>query len=393
MSKLQNFSALRVLAALAIILAAAGGAAALWPRPVGPAQASVVGLAAQGSTAGFARADGPRELTFPRDHGPHPDFQTEWWYYTGNLQAADGRRFGFQLTFFRRAALSPGERQARASAWAVEQVYLAHFTVTDAAAGRFWAFERLERGAAGLAGAELNGGLRVWLHDWSVEQTGADRYRLRALQEGVAVDLELLDRKGPVLHGERGYSRKGPEAGNASYYYSQTRLETSGTVQVGGQSFSVTGLSWMDREFSTSALSQGQVGWNWFALQLDDGSEIMMYTIRRKDGSPDPFSSGTWIDPQGVPHPLKLEDYQITEESTWTSPHSGGKYPAGWRVSVPSLNLSLQVEPLLADQELNLSYSYWEGAVRVTGTRDGGPVAGYGYVELTGYARSMEGGL
>ena len=388
-----RFPITRAMWTVLLFLVVVGAAWMAWPRPAGQTQASVVGLAAQESMEGFVRADGPRELVFPRDHGPHPDFQTEWWYYTGNLQTQDGRRFGFQLTFFRRAALPPADRVARASAWAVEQIYLAHFTLTDVSGGTFRAFERLERGAAGLAGAQIEPGFRVWLHDWSVEQTAPDRYHLRARQQGVVLDLELVDLKGPVLQGQDGYSRKGPEAGNASYYYSQPRLETHGTIALEGVSYPVSGFSWMDREFSTSALSQGQVGWNWFALQLDDGSEVMLYTIRRADGSVDVFSSGSWIAPDGAVFPLKGEDFQISEGSAWTSPHSGGQYPSGWTIRVPAHNLELRVEPLLVDQELNLSYSYWEGAARVTGSRDGKTVAGYGYVELTGYAQSLEGGL
>lgn len=346
--------------------------------------------AAAAPAEGFARAEGPQGLAFPKDHGPHPDFQTEWWYYTGNLEAEDGRHFGYQLTFFRRALLPPDQRVERASDWGTDQVYLAHFTITDVSAGRFQAFERFARGAAGIAGAQ-SPPYRVWLEDWSVEQVGEDLYRLQAAEGEARLELLLTDTKGPVLQGERGYSRKGPEPGNASFYISQTRLASEGTIQVGGGSFTVTGQSWMDHEFSSSALSEGQVGWDWFALQLNDGSELTVFHIRRADGGADPFSSGMLVLPDGSTRLLTREDFQIDPDGAWRSPHTGAEYPAGWQVAVPSAGLSLQVEPYLADQELNVSYSYWEGAVRISGESSAGPVEGSGYVELTGYAGSIEG--
>jgi predicted secreted hydrolase len=278
----------------------------------------------------------------------------------------------------------------RASDWGTDQVYLAHFTITDVSAGRFQAFERFARGAAGIAGAQ-SPPYRVWLEDWSVEQVGEDLYRLQAAEGEARLELLLTDTKGPVLQGERGYSRKGPEPGNASFYISQTRLASEGTIQVGGGSFTVTGQSWMDHEFSTSALSEGQVGWDWFALQLNDGSELTVFHIRRADGGADPFSSGMLVLPDGSTRLLTREDFQIDPDGAWRSPHTGAEYPAGWQVAVPSAGLSLQVEPYLADQELNVSYSYWEGAVRISGESSAGPVEGSGYVELTGYAGSIEG--
>jgi predicted secreted hydrolase len=252
------------------------------------------------------------------------------------------------------------------------------------------AYERLSRGAAGLAGAEA-APFQVWLEDWSVEEVEAGIYRLTAEQDGIGLDLRLVDRKGPVLQGDRGYSQKGPEPGNASYYYSLTRLESSGTIQVSGAEYAVEGLSWMDHEFSTSALSAGQVGWDWFSIQLDDGCELMLFELRRADGSIDPYSSGTFVAPDGSTTHLAEGDFTLTVERTWHSPHSGAEYPAGWAINMPALGLALRVEPYLADQELNVSYTYWEGAVGVSGERDGQPVAGTGYVELTGYAESMQG--
>ncbi|MBN1177744.1 MAG: carotenoid 1,2-hydratase [Anaerolineae bacterium] len=353
----------------------------------GEIRAQLVAPAAAG--AGFARVEGPRPFDPALDFGPHPDYQTEWWYYTGNLATADGRRFGYQLTFFRRALVPPAARQARASAWAADQVYLAHFALTDVAAGEHQAFERFTRGAAGLAGAQ-SPPYRVWLEDWSVAEVAAGTYRLAAAQDGLAVDLLLVDRKGPVLHGEAGYSQKGPEPGNASFYFSQTRLDASGTVTVGGTPYAVTGTSWMDHEFSTSALAADQVGWDWFALQLDDGSEVMVFQIRRADGSIDPFSSGTFVAPDGTTRHLARAEFEIAVPDTWRSRRSGAVYPARWSVDVPAIDLRLEIEPYVADQEMRVSYTYWEGAVEISGTRGGAAVTGSGYVEMTGYAGSMQ---
>lgn len=353
-------------------------------------QARLVGLPVLDST-GFARAMEPVDLVFPRDLGPHPDYQTEWWYYTGNLQDADGRRFGYQLTFFRRAVTPPDQRAERRSDWAVEQVYLGHFALTDVSGQRFYAFERLERGAAGLAGAAGEPVYSVWLHDWSVEQVGPDAYQLEAAEENVRLSLALRDLKGPVLQGDRGLSQKGPEPGNASIYYSQTRLESAGTIWIGGQAYAVTGLSWLDREFSTSVLSPGQIGWDWFSLQFDDGSELMTYVLRRDDGSVDVLSKGLYIAPDGTTQLLRRDDVQIEVTGQWASPHSKGVYPSGWQLLIDTLGLEVEIVPLLKDQELNLSYTYWEGAVQARGQRGGQAIAGFGYVELTGYAASMEG--
>jgi len=365
----------------------------VFQTPSGEAQAKLIGMPAQQNSASYERVDGPRLLEFPRDHGAHPSFQTEWWYYTGNLVADDGRRFGYQLTFFRRSLLPISEWQQRESDWGANQVYMAHFTLTDVSAEKFQAFERFERGTAGLAGALGEPTFRVWLDDWSAEQVGVDQYRIIAGQEDITLDLLLNDRKGPVLQGDRGYSRKGAQTGNASLYYSQTRLDSQGSLVYGGNTIQVRGESWMDREISTSALSKGQVGWDWFALQLDDGTELMVYLIREADGSAGDFSSGIQVLSDGKTRLLAKNDIQILPTGTWRSPHSGGTYPASWQVRVPSLNLDLKVQPQIADQELNVSFVYWEGSVRVEGTREGNPVKGYGYVELTGYAQSLEGGL
>lgn len=344
------------------------------------------------SVEGFAYADGSRTLSFPGDFGPHPDFQTEWWYYTGNLNDEDGRHFGYELTFFRVSLLPPDQAPTRSSQWAANQIYMAHFAVTDVAAGEFHAFQRYQRGAEGLAGAEADP-YHVWLEDWDVQQVGADKYEITAANEGLRIDFQLLDEKGPILQGDSGYSRKGADPSNASYYYSETRLTTTGEIQIGDEIFQVSGLSWKDHEFSTNALEPGQVGWDWFAVQLDDGYELMLYQIRREDGNLDPFSSGTLIAPDGSTQPLALEDFEVETHDIWHSPHSGADYPMGWEISIPNANLELELAPYLLDQELNLSTIYWEGAVSITGRHDGLMISGIGYVELTGYAAPLSPGL
>ena len=367
----------------------------LWPRMPQPLRASLVAEAAPADTSGFARADGPRSLALPADHGPHDDFQTEWWYYTGNLTAKTGEHFGYQLTFFRRALAPPDQRTSRDSAWAADQVYMAHLALTDVSSGKHYAFEKLARGAAGLAGAQAEP-FRVWLEDWSVVGPSAGQARLRASVKDVAsnlnlsLDLNLADLKGPILQGDQGYSRKGPEPGNASYYVSLPRMATTGTVTIGGNAFTVNGLSWMDHEWSTSALGAGQAGWDWFSIQLDDNTELMLFQLRRADGSADGFSSGTLIAADGSTRSLGPGDFSIEVTDHWRSPRTGAAYPAGWTLSVPSADLRLTLTPWLADQEMAVSYTYWEGAAKVEGTRARKPIAGNGYVELTGYARSMQ---
>lgn len=374
------------LAPILLALLALVGCTAEQPRVGG--SISVAEAVNSDDNADFARAVEPRTFVFPRDHGPHPEYQTEWWYYTGNLTAADGRHFGYQLTFFRRS-LRPFP-VARASAWATHQLYMAHFALTDTMGGRFYAFERFSRDGAGLAGAEGEP-FRVFLEDWSASGDGPDRMpmRLQAVQDGVAIDLRLASRKPPVLQGDRGLSQKGPTEGNASYYYSLTRMATDGTVRVGGESYAVTGLSWMDREWSTSALEVGMVGWDWFSLQLDDGYEVMFYQLRRSDGGVSPFTAGSLAAPDGETRPLTSDDVRLDALDVWRSPRSDAVYPSRWRLHIPAADLMLEIEPRLADQELPFAVTYWEGAVRIAGTRNGRPVRGDGYVEMTGYAEQM----
>lgn len=343
---------------------------------------------------GYAQASEPRRFSFPADHGPHPGYRNEWWYVTGNLDARDGRRFGFELTLFR-FALAPQEddaaASAHASAWRTRQVYVAHFAVTDAAGRQFRFAERYARGALGLAGAAAEP-FRVWVEDWWLKafagaQEGADgAWLLHASTDDFAVTLTLEPRKPPVLNGVDGLSRKSAEPGNASYYYSVPRLAARGTVRVADDVHDVSGLAWLDREWGSSALADDQEGWDWFALQLADGSELMFYRLRRDDGRTDPMSAGTWIPARGASVPLTADDVTLTARDFWESPR-GGRYPVTWTLAVPRLDLELRIDPVLRDQELATSVRYWEGAVDVTGRRGDAGVEGRGYVELTGYAR------
>ena len=348
---------------------------------------SAVAAMTQVDTSGFERALEPREMVFPRDHGAHPKFKLEWWYFVGNLTSADGRRFGFQLTFFRQA-ITPESRERR-SAWATNQFYMAHFALSDVDGERFFSFERTSRGAVGLAGAETEP-FRVWIEDWTAFSDGDGFLPLRLqAQSGeagggpAAIDLTVTSAKPPVLQGDAGLSQKSPEPGNASYYYSYTRMPAAGTVRVGGDVWQVEGSGWLDREWSTSGLDEDQVGWDWFALQLDDGHDLMFYQLRRRDGGVEPLSHGSLVTADGAKRQLHLTDVELEVTATWESPR-GGVYPARWRLRVGD-ELDLVVEPLLADQELDVAFRYWEGAVGVSGTGPSGPVAGRGYVELVGY--------
>jgi predicted secreted hydrolase len=361
------------------------------PTALPTSQSSAVQSAGGIATAGFARATAPHEFVFPLDHGPHPEYAIEWWYYTGNLDTAQGRHFGYQLTFFR-IGLTPTPA-ARASDFATSNIYMAHFALTDVANQKFYAFERFSRGAAGLAGAQgqppstgLRPGFRVWLEDWAAAGMGADGtpMRLQAAQDDVAIDLTLAGGKPIVLQGDHGLSQKSDEPGNASYYYSLTRMPTRGTIRVGTETSDVSGLSWMDREWSTSALGSNAVGWDWLAVQLSDGRELAYARLRNAAGDTI-YSDGTLVDQVGSTRRLARSEVALEATGEWTSPRSGGRYPSGWRLRIASQALDLKLTPYLADQELPLTTVYWEGAVKVEGTAGGRPIGGNGYVELTGY--------
>ncbi len=371
-------ASLRVIVLLIAVLYV--GPAAGQESELPPSQLS--GLLGEDANDAFERALTVREFTFPADHGPHPSFRNEWWYVTGNLDDDEGRRFGFELTIFR-FSLTPFAPES-ASAWRSNQVYIAHLAVTDAEREDFLVAQRYSRGAVGLAGAQAEP-FRVCLDDWEIAAGGGDSWRLIAHDSAFGVDLELSALKAPTLNGNAGLSQKSAEPGNASYYYSMTRLATEGVIRIDDRDYRVSGLSWIDREWSSSALAADQIGWDWFALQLDDGTDLMFYQIRRRDGSPDPLSKGTLVDASGRSSHLAIDDVELSVLDHWES-SAGGRYPSRWTVRVPHLGLDVDVEPVIADQELFTTVRYWEGAVDVTGTRDGSPIRGRGYVELTGYA-------
>ncbi len=357
---------------------------ALFPSTT-PAQEDV---ADQGWTAALS----PREFNFPEDHAAHDDYRIEWWYYTGNLAAEDGRRFGYQLTFFRTGLNKEPRNPSR---WTVRDLYTAHFAVSDFGAKQHHCFQRNSRQGVGQAGAATDH-YEVWNGDWRVWLDG-DSHRLQAVAGDVVLDLELLPAKPPVLHGELGLSQKGASAGNASHYYSLTRLTTTGEVRIGGASFTVEGSSWMDHEFSTSFLEPGQLGWDWFSIQLDNGKELMLYRMRRKDGTTDPFSSGSLIETDGRLTHLTAANFSLTPRKTWTSAATGAVYPLSWNIDVPSLGYDLEIRPAFAAQEMTTNdttgISYWEGAIEVVGDQAAGKITGRGYMELTGYVGEGLGSL
>jgi predicted secreted hydrolase len=345
-------------------------------------QVSAVQSASGAAGAGFARVTQPREFVFPQDHGPHQEYGIEWWYYTGNLDTAQGRHFGYQLTFFR-IGLAPRPAE-RASDFAATSIYMAHLALTDVASQKFYAFERFSRGAAGLAGAQGQP-FRVWLEGWSAAGSGREGppIRLQAAQDDLAIDLALEGGKPVVLQGDRGLSQTGSGPGKAYYYYSLTRMPTSGAVSIGGQRYEVRGNSWMDHEWGTDALDADAAGWDWFALQLDDGREIMYAQLRVADGRS--AALNMLIEQDGATRTLAAGEFTLDALGEWQSPRSGGRYPSAWRLRIPSLALDLNITPYLADQELALTTVYWEGAVQIAGTNAGRPIGGSGYVELTGY--------
>ena len=352
----------------------------------------VPGLAADTSQEFRIATEGYR-YAFPRDHGAHDEFRTEWWYYTGQLTTKDGRPFGYQLTFFRRG-MPRDQTKTLPSQWAVTQLYLAHFAVSDLSQGRFHYAEKISRAGLGKAGAARDR-LHVWIDRWSAESPSAapGTQTLQAADGDLAIQLTVSPRKPLVVHGTDGISHKGSATGQASHYYSFTRLATTGTLSIGAERFDVTGNSWMDHEFGSADLGKDLVGWDWFSLQLDDQRELMLYRLRRTDGSADPASSGTVIDRDGQGHHLSIGDFTMEPTSYWTSQTSQARYPQRWRLTIPSQQLLLELVPLMAEQELSTTHStqvtYWEGAIEATGSTQGRPARGQGYMELTGYAERI----
>ena len=330
---------------------------------------------------------------FPRDHGSHDDYGLEWWYFTGHLYDQSARRFGYEVTFFRKA-IDDARVREHPSRWALRHLYFAHLALTDVEGATFSFSEKFSRAAFGKAGADP-GRMKVWIDRWNLEPVTEEHRQLRltAHDAGFGVDLTLTLNKPPVLHGREGISRKGAHPGQASHYYSLTRLATRGTVRVRGEPFEVTGTSWMDHEFGSGSLGEDLVGWDWFSVQFDSNVEFMLYLLRKRDGSHDPASSGTLIFPDGTSRHLTRADFVVRATDQWISPHNRAQYPAKWIVEIPSIPLEVTITPVLPDQELRTENStrvtYWEGAVDVHGHDRNAPVTGTGYVELTGYANPV----
>lgn len=333
------------------------------------------------------------EYLWPRDHYPHPEFKTEWWYFTGQLKTAEGGRFGYQLTFFRQGIRPPAARGTTRSALIVDDLPFAHFALTDVGTGRFRFAQKLTRGSLGSAGFGTAGRL-AWIDDWTLALTPDGEGFILQASEGDAALRLTLNNPGRrwTPHGLGGVSAKAAGEGRASHYYSGTRLTGSGTLTAGGRDVAVTSESWFDHEWATNQLTPEQVGWNWLSLQLGDGSALMLYQMRLRDGGIDPFSSGTFVDPAGKATHLARDAYELVPEETWRSPETKATYPIEWRVRVPRLGLNLRVTTPVRKQELVLQpVSYWEGLVDASGEREGKPVAAHGYLEMTGYAGALVG--
>lgn len=349
---------------------------------------AMLGAAPLTTRGGFTNADRPWHFVFPRDHAAHPAFASEWWYYTGHLRTRTGRRFGFELTFFR-IGLRPGDPKPSAtqSRWRGNQLFPAHFAISDDENDRFVYHERFAREALGMGSAATHE-LSVHVLDWSLEGTAPMRLRAREGSDALALDLTAL--KPPAIHGHDGISKKAPCATCASHYYSLTRMQARGTLATGGRRFDVDGQAWMDHEFGSDELQSDLAGWDWFALQLDDGRELMLYRLRRKDGTLTAESSGSLVERDGRVRYLPRDAVRIDALGSWRSPHTGATYPSGWHIALPSGRLDVTVKPLIADQELAApeSVSYWEGDCDVRDAATGAR-RGSAYVELTGYAGAI----
>ena len=365
-------------------------------HPPAPSTTRVETALDPGAVNPFARADAPRLFVFPADHAAHPEFRHEWWYFTGHLDGPQGERFGFEVTFFRLALQPPSQPLAGESHWRTSQLYAAHFAVTDPERRVFHSTERFARDALELAGAS-GSPLRVWLDDWSLTvpqglsdtlpRGSSEPWRLRAHDGPYRLALELRPQGTPVLNGDAGLSRKSSSTSAASYYYSIPRLAVTGVLARDGASMPVTGTAWLDREWGSDGLAPDEAGWDWFALQLEDGSTLMFYALRHQDGTRDAASAGTFVDASGEQRALRHDAVKISTQREWRSPR-GGRYPIDWHLEVVALGLDLRLRPVLDDQELDTRPRYWEGAVDITGSRYGKPLQGRGYVELTGYANA-----
>jgi predicted secreted hydrolase len=361
------------------------------------------GAAAVPAADGFKRALPGRTYSFPQDHFSHPEFKTEWWYYSGHLQSEEKekRPFGYQLTFFRTGLKK--DDKPRKSKWAISDLFFAHLALTDESSKKFEYREKISRGSLGEAGAlpfsKSEKTFRIWIEDWSVEGTGPSLrdHRLKGGNPDLGMDLNLAPERSPVIHGQNGISRKAEGEGYASHYYSTPRMTTEGKIFLKGKEVRVRGQSWMDHEFGSAQLREYQVGWDWFSIQLENGTDLMFYQLRHRDGKIDPYSSGTIIFADGSSKHLAAKDFQIDVLDTWKSPKSGAAYPSKWTIKVPAYRISLTLTPTVKDQELvtqeSTRVTYWEGSADVEGKSEANQVRGKGYVEMTGYAKPFSKGI
>ena len=329
---------------------------------------------------------------FPKDHASHPSYKTEWRYYTGHLKTPENKTYGYELTFFRLGTEAKQVQPDNKSPWNTNNLYAAHFALSDEGNRKFYFHEKLNRAGLNVAGARTDT-YYTWNELWLAEQLG-NQMILRADSPDGKREIHLLltPAKDPVIHGQNGVSQKASCVGCASHYYSMTRLKTEGTLLLDGKATPVSGLSWMDHEFGSNQLAQNQQGWDWFSIQCNDNTELMLYLLRQDNGAIDPNSSGTWVDLNGQSHHLTLKDFTVKNSGqTWTSPTTQGRYPMGWQIAVPSQRLTLSVTPTFQNQELytkgSTGVAYWEGSANVTGSRYGKPITGQAYVEMTGYAK------
>jgi predicted secreted hydrolase len=328
---------------------------------------------------------------FPRDHESHSDFKTEWWYFTGNLNAADGRQFGYQLTFFRQGVIPLDSDIIPLSRFVTSSVKFAHFAVSDLSGSAFRFFQRLSRGAYGEAGFGRRPRL-AWIEDWSCALEEDGTFMIKASADDLSLELAVKPAKPLVIHGRDGISQKAEGEGRASHYYSFTRLTSEGVLRMGNEEIPVSGLSWFDHEWASNQLAANQAGWDWFSLQFDDGSDLMLFQIRIKGGGRDPNSAGTFVDAQGVATPLAETEFTLEPVERWSSPKSGARYPVTWRITIPRLQMRLEVKAALEDQELRLKpIMYWEGSIRAHGTAGEKNIKGSGYLEMTGYSGQVAG--
>jgi len=349
----------------------------------------------------FKRALPGRTFSFPQDHFSHPEFKTEWWYYSGHLRSEDKKSYGYHLTFFRTALRKEVSRKN--SKWTIRNLYFAHLAITDESKKRFEYREKISRGSFDEAGAsEYKSGekaFRVWIEDWSAEinASSIQNHILRAGDKEFGIELRLSSEKGPVIHGQNGISQKAKGEGYASHYYSITRLKTEGKIFLKGKVVSISGTSWIDHEFGSNQLREDQAGWDWFGIQLENGVDLMLYQIRHRDRKMDPYSSGTIVFHDGSQRHLTVSNFQVEAMDQWKSAKSGATYPSHWRIKIPGHQIELILSPTTKDQELVTNQStrvtYWEGSVKVEGKSGSDRIKGMGYVELTGYAKPFNKGI